>query len=338
MKSFLRLPILFALVACSNCGQRPFGPTPPTPEPTAPIVEQGGAPYIAGGGTTPVAPVAGAAGAAGNAPYVAGGAPPAITWPICDSNTRKLAPQDVERYRRTLMPARPKQMRAHPKAAYQLLDFPDRFWMGYAPALDQNKPPDGGPGLGSCAGNAATQWRVNQPWLWAGTLDPLALERLAISVYSDATKIDPFPGSYPPDDTGSNGESVMTVLQKRGLVAEWHSVYTFAGLQRELQQGPCIMGSNWYTGMFSPSRCGEIQPTGVVEGGHQTLIAGLRYGTKQVLGRNSWGDKGRDPIDGWGVSTLDGLGGYFWLSFGTLQRLIDEGADFACGVAAGIGK
>jgi hypothetical protein len=242
----------------------------------------------------------------------------AIVWPECSKAARKLAPGEVERYRRTLMPRRA-QVVAHPRASYQLLSLPSQLWAPLAPTIDQLD-------LGACTGNAGTQARVSQPWTWSGSLDPIALEALAVDIYSAATHIDPFDGYYPPDDTGSNGTAVMTVMRSRGLISGWVSVFTFDGLQRQLQKGPCIMGSNWYSSMFSPNNCGQIDVSGTIEGGHETAIKGIDYATKRVLFLNSWGD-------GWGARRL-GQGGYFWLTFGSVQRLLNEGAEFECPIVS----
>jgi hypothetical protein len=142
---------------------------------------------------------------------------------------------------------------------------------------------------------------------------------VAVSVYSGATQRDRYAGAYPPDDTGSDGESVLAELKDRGLISGWSSPITFDGVQRELQNGPGIMGTPWHTAMFSPDRCGQISIAGIVEGGHEVVLKAVQYSTKRFLFLNSWGE--------WGAKRR-GQSGYFWLTFGSIQKLLNEGADF----------
>jgi hypothetical protein len=317
--------ILAFCSACANGCTNPFGPGPnPPPGPPA---ELGGYPWAGGspsvgGVESGGVPGAGGSVSQGGASAAGASSTVAIEWPECAPKAQKAKPIDVERYRRSLMPKRDQPIRRKARASYTVLDLQNAFWLPLAPTLDQLD-------LGSCTGNSALQVRVSKPWTWVGTFDPLELERLAVSVYSDATKLDPFEGSYPPDDTGSDGDSVMTVMQRRGLISGWSHVVTFEGLQRELQSGPCIMGSNWYTGMFSPDRCGQLAITGAAEGGHEYTIKGIDFGTKRIVGLNSWGND-------WGAKLRGTQGGFFWLKFGDVQRLMNEGAEIDCPqVAAG---
>src|SRR4051794_12626253 len=80
------------------------------------------------------------------------------------------------------------------------------------PILDQGQ-------IGSCTGHAGTNalasaafWTAGQSAI--GTSDP---HLYAVELYSDATKVDPWPGQYTPDDTGSDGLSIAKVLLARGL-------------------------------------------------------------------------------------------------------------------------
>ena len=305
---------LLGLLAVCSIGANGCGPQP-APVPPSPPAEVGGYPW-AGGAPSTGGVESGGSVATGGA-YVAGSpSTVAIEWPECASKAQKAKPADIERYRRALMPKREKVIHRRARASYTVLDLPNAFWLPLAPTLDQLD-------LGSCTGNAAVQVRVSKPWTWVGSFDPLELEKLAVSVYSDATKLDPFEGSYPPDDTGSDGDSVMTVMQRRGLISGWSHVVTLEGLQRALQSGPCVMGSSWYTGMFSPDRCGQIALTGAAEGGHEYTIKGIDFATKRVLGLNSWGND-------WGAKLKGGQGGFFWLKFGDVQRLMNEGAEIEC--------
>jgi hypothetical protein len=307
------IAVALLILPAAMCNPEPVVPTPSA----GGSVATGGAPAVGGvsyGGTSPS--VGGASSEGGS--VAAGGVMPstvaeAITWPECSKGVRKLAPSEVERYRRTLGPKRT-AIKARPRASYVVLDLPSVLWAPLAPTLDQGN-------LGSCTGNAAVQVRVSKPWTWSSTLDPFELEAMAIDVYSAATRIDPFAGRYPPDDTGSNGEAVMSVMRSRGLISGWVEVYTFEGLQRQIQKGPCIVGTNWYSSMYSPNSCGQLEVSGTIDGGHEWTIKGLDYATKRILGLNSWGD-------GFGARRL-GQGGYFWITFGNFSKLLETG-DIHC--------
>jgi hypothetical protein len=135
-----------------------------------------------------------------------------------------------------------------------------------------------------------------------------------LSVYSAATEIDNCPGSYPPDDTGSDGLSVAKVLQNRGLISGYKHAFSYAALTSALQVAPCIVGVNWYEGMFKPDANGEVHATGAVAGGHEFVIDELRA-DGSVGCQNSWGA-------GWGVDN-----GRFYMSAATITRLLGEQGD-----------
>lgn len=289
-------------------------------DPAVPVVTSGGQTSHLGGAAGESASFGGqsngGAAVAGAGGMSATSAAVAFHWPECAPKTAKVKARDVERYRRLLMPPKPKALHRRSRASYVIVDVENQklTWDPLGPTLNQID--------GSCTGNSGVHSIVSLPWTWSGTLDPLDLEQLALGIYSAATRIDPYPGTYPPDDTGSDGESVMRVMQARGLVTSFVGGFTFEGLQRSLQAGPCIVGTNWYTGMFSPDRCGQLELSGVVEGAHEWKVDGIDYERKLVRGLNSWGDE-------FGAR-VGSQGGFFVLKFGDIQRLLNEGGDFHC--------
>lgn len=299
MKRLLALLAVLCVFACRV----------PADPPVVLVPDSGTGGALATGGAAPVvdAGPGGATATGGTAADVA------IEWPGCADKARKANKADLERYRKLLRPKY--QMKAHPRASYVVVDdLPDVFWLPLAPTLSQRR--------GSCTANSALQARISQPWTWSGTLDADLLQDIADDVYSGATKRDPFRGAWPPEDTGSNGVSALAELKDRGLVSGWVSVYSIDELQRQLLVGTCQLGANWYTGEFTPDACGNVSLTGVVEGGHEIALKGVRNSTKQVLAINSWGND-------WGAS-LRGQGGFFWLTFGVVQRLLNEGGEIEC--------
>lgn len=309
---FLALVASVCLFACmKGCEPEPVSPGPDGG--TGGAVAVGGAAPVADGGLD----VGGATGSGGHVATggaaTGGGSAVVIEWPDCADQARKANKAELDKYRKLLGPKYP--MKAHPRASYMIVDnLPDVFWLPLAPTLSQRR--------GSCTANGALQARISQPWTWTGTLDAELLQDLADSIYSGATKRDPFPGAWPPIDTGSNGASALAEMKDRGLVSGWVSVTSFDELQRRLVNGPCILGANWYTGEFTPDRCGAVSLTGVPEGGHEFALKGIRHATKQILGINSWGDE-------YGAK-LRGQGGFFWLKFGDVQRLLNEGGEIEC--------
>jgi hypothetical protein len=100
------------------------------------------------------------------------------------------------------------------------------------PILDQGA-------LGSCTGNAAAGALGTDPLyntLPAG--HPPLDEDFAVRVYSAATKIDPWPGDYPPDDTGSDGLSAAKACKALGLIPGYLHATSLDGMQAALQDTP----------------------------------------------------------------------------------------------------
>ena len=101
----------------------------------------------------------------------------------------------------------------------------DQHWDRVLAILDQGQ-------LGSCTGNAGTGALGTQPLYDAvgkpvlPANDAVAAEQFAVQLYADATVADGYPGTYPPDDTGSSGLAVCKVLKARGVVSgyRWHRV------------------------------------------------------------------------------------------------------------------
>ncbi len=167
--------------------------------------------------------------------------------------------------------------------------------------------------LGSCTGNAAVGslgtsvfWDEGLHVLSSG--DALVDETYAVNVYSDATKLDPYQGDYPPTDTGSDGLSVAQVLKNRGLISGYVHATSLAAALTALSQTPVIAGVEWRADMFNPDPDGRIHLTGKVQGGHEIVLDQLDVENRRVWFTNSWGEH-------WGVH---GRAYFTWEDFGTL--------------------
>lgn len=125
----------------------------------------------------------------------------------------------------------------------------------------------------------------------------------------------------PMAEDGSSVRTLAEELHTRGRLAEyvWCGRVDETGSQQGqavaewlLHQGPVVLGTNWYRGMFNPDANGVIHVTGANEGGHCYLAHGIDLDTGLVKCGQSWGPD-------WGVE-----GGHFFLSMKDLQRLLDE--------------
>jgi hypothetical protein len=106
--------------------------------------------------------------------------------------------------------------------------------------------------LGSCTGNAGTGALGTQPFYDAVGRKVLPApdngqeaEEFAVKLYSDATQADGYPGTYPPEDTGSSGLAICKVLTARGTISAYNWARTAYGFLTLLQSGPVLQGMPW---------------------------------------------------------------------------------------------
>jgi hypothetical protein len=187
----------------------------------------------------------------------------------------------------------------------------------HIPVLDQGN-------LGSCTGNAA-EGCVGTAAFFAAipasnkakpTASATSDEKQAVALYSAATKLDNAPGSYPPDDTGSDGVSVAKAAQKAGLISGYQHCTSLDSALKALSQQPVITGVNWYDSFDQPDANGliAIASGAQVRGGHEFVVDELNV-EKQLVGfTNSWGT-------GWGVN------GRAYMSWSDFGRLLSEQGD-----------
>jgi len=175
----------------------------------------------------------------------------------------------------------------------------DQEWERVLVILDQ------GP-LGSCTGNAGTGALGTQPFYDAIGKDVLpaaddetAAEDFAVQLYSDATKVDAYPGQYPPDDTGSSGLAICKVLRARASIKGYRWARSAYGLLRLLQRGPVLQGMPWYNAFFHPDAEGYIDadpswPSSGIAGGHEVEAVAVQLDANDAFSStityvNSWG-------------------------------------------------
>lgn len=187
----------------------------------------------------------------------------------------------------------------------------------YIPVLDQGN-------LGSCTGNAALgavgtaalfealAGHSQQPSATDAAVD----EQQAVKLYSAATKLDDYPGGYPPTDTGSDGLSVAKAAQRAGLISGYQHATSLESALAALADGPVIAGINWYDSFDQPTSDGFIAITdhASVRGGHEICLDGLDVEKRVIWFTNSW-------------STAWGFSGRAYMTWNDFGRLLDEKGD-----------
>jgi hypothetical protein len=138
-------------------------------------------------------------------------------------------------------------------------------------------------------------------------------------IWREAQRLDEWPGENP--DEGTSVRAGAKALAKVWLrLANYHFAFTLDEVVAFLlTTGPVVMGTNWYTAMFSPNSSGLVKIGGVVEGGHAWLLTGVNKMTGKARAINSWGLN-------WGRK------GWFWLKLDDLGRLLEEQGEAAAAV------
>lgn len=179
------------------------------------------------------------------------------------------------------------------------------FWTPSIAALNQGN-------LGACTGNAAAGL------LATGCPGHEAMtgvnEDTARWIYSEATRLDGFPGQWPPTDTGSSGLAVMKVLKKHKAVKSYRHCFSVNSVIAALQAGPVITGIAWRQDMYEPGPDGFASYSGPVVGGHEFMVTGVDLQGGYFKFRNSWGS-------GWGVQ------GDFFMSLADYSAALENKGD-----------
>lgn len=188
-----------------------------------------------------------------------------------------------------------------------------KTWTLRTPRLDQGA-------TGTCVAHGWTNFLRAAPLQTRKGIDK------PYDLYRKIVAIDEYPANdseaSAPDSGLQYGTSVRAgakVLTTEGRLAQYLWAFNLQdALHWVLSNGPVVLGTNWYTGMFSPDSKGfvRIGPGDKLEGGHCFIWRGADRKKGVARFQNSWGT-------GWG------LGGEFLMDFSTLERLILENGE-AC--------
>lgn len=179
----------------------------------------------------------------------------------------------------------------------------------YGAVLDQGN-------VGSCTGNAAAGVVNTMPIHYAG--ERLLKEVDALELYHMATVYDGYPGTYPPDDTGSSGLAAAKAAKSKGYITSYQHAFSMQAALTALMTYPVITGIDWYEGFDKPDVNGLVKIEGQVRGGHEIEVKGFTLrsplSASLILCENSWGIE-------WG------LRGDFHFTVATWQQLLDAQGD-----------
>jgi hypothetical protein len=170
--------------------------------------------------------------------------------------------------------------------------------------------------LGSCTGNAAAG-AINTVGVHV-TGRKLLREVEAVDLYSLATTLDEFSGSYPPDDTGSSGLAAAKAAKQRGFIKEYRHAFGIEQALEALMLGPVITGVDWYEGFDHPGERGLVEIAGQMRGGHEFEVIGLEL-------RTPLDESVVECVNSWG--TAWGERGRFRMTVSTWRRLLEADGD-----------
>lgn len=184
-----------------------------------------------------------------------------------------------------------------------------KAWAGPSLRLDQGA-------TSSCVGFAGEAWKGNAP------IKDAISNADALSLYHACKAIDAI------SEEGTSDRYLAKVMVQQGRIER----YLWATTPDQFLQwlsyvGPVMVGTAWYTDMFSPvleNVAGVarfmLHPRGNVEGGHEYLVRRLDIRHRMALIRNSWSDQ-------WAQR------GEAWIALDDLFRLLfQEDGDALCAV------
>lgn len=180
-----------------------------------------------------------------------------------------------------------------------------RYWWPHGLWVDQVG--------GTCVGASWAHFIEDGPRTWEGQIDYLDIYRQAclLDVWADNDD-----GNL---DAGTSVRAGAQALQNSGRITVYRWAFDAQTIvEALLTLGPVVVGTSWWTSMFSPTN-GVLRIGGQIEGGHAYVLDGVnisepmkrRFPGGMVRIKNSWNRS-------WGTR------GFAWLSVEDLDRLISE--------------
>ena len=169
--------------------------------------------------------------------------------------------------------------------------------------------------VGSCVAETGTYYQATTPIFEAlpKTLPYPLTQPGAYALYSDLETFDG-DGPYPPNDFGSSGLTLASVLKNKGVISSYQHTFTLNDALLALTQYPIAVGIYWYDGMFTPDADGRVNISGFIAGGHEIIGYKLDVDNQRVWFHNSWSNT-------WGVN------GDFYLTWADLGNLLSQQGD-----------
>lgn len=175
----------------------------------------------------------------------------------------------------------------------------------------------------SCAYHAPHATETSKPWKYPPSTAG------ALAWYHQNTVEDGFKGSYPPDDTGSDGLTASKVAREAGVVSGYRAALDLDSSLAALMAGPGVTGLPFFNSMFDVGSSGlmTVDIRSGLAGGHELCVDEIvaaddpANGTGELLvgGPNSWsaswGCSGRwylTAANWWKLRQQDG-DVYFWV-------------------------
>ena len=152
-----------------------------------------------------------------------------------------------------------------------------RYWNDTGAFYDQLQTPQ-------CVAYAWAHWLEDGPI----TYDGLRFSAEAIrDLYWEAQQRDEWPGS---NYEGTSVRGGAKALLDRKLITEYRWAFTIEQVVScLLHDGPMVVGTNWYSGMFQADSEDILHIRGGVSGGHAYCLNGINLKRGLIRIKNSWG-------------------------------------------------
>jgi len=108
--------------------------------------------------------------------------------------------------------------------------------------------------------------------------------------YSNSTRRDPFPWTYPPEDEGSSAIGLMKYWQELEIIKGYDWTFDFEQFLAALQRQPVLVGMWWYEGLGEPDENGLVHLAGDQIGGHEMLANAVLWHDRLIGWEQSWGE------------------------------------------------